>query len=132
MKNTLIILLFLTFTFAATAKETLDDSISEILAPLLSNYVGDHQIRISAEYKLLQVPGTLPIVLTTTSELTAESLQDCDEGSISLVCNLANSINNWLQSQKPTNGKVYLHIKLFNKTPTPVKEFKDIEVFSYP
>ena len=56
--KTFIIIAVLFFNFPAWAEDSsLDDTISERLAPLVSNYVGDFGVSIQVEHVFSLAPG---------------------------------------------------------------------------
>lgn len=127
-----LFLLALTFSSFAHAS-TLDDAISEELAPLLSNYFGDYQAQFEAVHVLTLEPGiskSNPILLIPPKSLEADSLQDCEEADSSIVCELAKKIEAFIKFNGITKGKVVLNIKVLQKKKL-VKELKDIEVLSF-
>lgn len=134
MKKFVGVVLSLLFSLSAyTKSSTLDDSMSEQLSPLLSNYIGDYQVVISAKHVFFvagDILSTNPILLSAITDLKGESLQDCEENSSSLVCKLASAIENFIQVNGIKKGKVLLDITLFKKNEIK-KEIKDIKVLSF-
>ena len=132
MKKTMIALLALLLTLPSFSNTSmLDDNMSEILAPILSNYTGDHQIRIQARFEASVTPETstsVPILLSSPVDLKPSSLQDCDENCSSLVCMLSKQIVQWIETNKPSKGAVKLDLTLFQNQQVK-KEIKNVEVF---
>lgn len=134
MKKIISVILLTLLSLCAFADEsTLDDAISEKLAPLLSNYIGDHEAQFEAVLVTMVTPdlsNRTPVLLVPPVSLESDSLQDCEEKSSSLVCRLAQNIETFLKNGGITKGKIILDIKVF-KDKKFVKEFKDVEVLSF-
>ncbi len=134
MKNLILIAVLLLSFSAWTADTSMDDEISERLAPVLSNYLGDHEIGIQLEHEFPLVVGKpetnrLPISLIPARTLTADSLQDCDENASSFVCGLADDIKQYINKTKADKGKIISTIKILQNKKL-IKEIKDFEIFS--
>jgi hypothetical protein len=130
----IITIFLISFSFSVLAQESsLDDSISENLAPLLSNYLRDYQARFEAVHVLPLSPGqssTKPVFLLPVTSFNAASLQDCEENASSLVCQTAKAINAYVATYVVTKGKINLNITIFQNAKV-VKEFKDIELLRF-
>jgi len=135
MKN-FILTAVLLLTFPAWSADTsMDDEISERLAPVLSNYLGDYEVIIQIEHVFPLAEGkpetkTIPISLIPAQTLTADSLQDCDENASSYVCSLAKSIKQYIDKTNANKGQIIFDIKI-QQNKKLVKEFKNFEVFSF-
>lgn len=134
--KTLIISAALLFNFTAWAADSsLDDAISEKLSPLLSNYIGDSSVSIQAEHIFFlasdqQQTKTIPVFLSPIQLIKAEGLQDCEENASSMVCQMAEAIEQYIKAQNTTRGKINLNLKIFKKSKL-VKEISNVEVLSF-
>ncbi len=133
MKTAALLLLLVFSTTSFSQSTTIDDSISEKLAPLLSNYLSDYAVQIQVTHYLkvvndLQV--SKPVLLVPPKTITAGDLQDCEENATSLVCSIAKQINQYIQMNAVKTGKFVMDIKVMKDGTKPVQEFKAVEVYS--
>lgn len=134
MKKSIITLFVFCLSFSAFAQNSnLDDAISEKLAPLLNNYLGNYQIRFQATHTFQIKPGqtsSVPVFLSSVDTLNAEGLQDCEENKSSIVCLLASSVESFVKINAVKNGAITLDITLYQNSKF-VKEIKNVEVLKF-
>ncbi len=132
--RTLTLLFSLTYSLISFAgPASLDDEISERLAPLLSNYLGSHSSRFEVFHLAALSDGIVtrtPVLLTPFTNLSAESLQDCDENSSSTVCGISKSIDTFIKQSGINKGTINLTVTVM-KDNKPIKVFKDIEILKF-
>ena len=134
MKTAALLLLILFSTSSFSQSTTLDDSMSEKLAPLLSNYLRDYAVQFQVTHYVkvvndLQV--SKPVLLVPPKSITAGDLQDCEENATSLVCSISSQINQYIQTNAVKSGRFVMDIKVMKDGSKPVQEFKAVEVYSF-
>lgn len=134
MKTAALLLLIVFSTSSFSQSTTLDDSISEKLAPLLSNYLSDYAVQFQVTHYVkvvndLQV--SKPVLLVPPKTITAGDLQDCEENANSIVCSISKQINQYIQMNAVKSGRFVMDIKVMKDVSKPVQEFKSVEVYSF-
>lgn len=134
MKTAALLLLLIFSTTSFSQSTTIDDSISDKLAPLLSNYLSDHSVQIQVTH-VVKIGNDLntskPVLLVPPKSITAGDLQDCEENVTSLVCSISKQINQYIQANAVSSGKFVMDIKVLKDGSKPVQEFKAVEVYSF-